>query len=251
MTDPTDDVVLVTGAARGIGAAVAAAVAATGARVGLLDIDRDGVRETARRIGAAAGWAQCDITSEEQVHDAVTALREELGTASGLVNNAGRNSYADVVSMTTQQWDEVFGVDLKGAWLMSRAVLPGMTARRRGSIVNIASLHATMTCPGMFPYASAKAGLVGLTRSMALEVGPQGVRVNAVSPGYIETDLLAEYFAQEQPHVRQEAVAKHILGRLGTPEQVASVVAFLLSDAAGFVTGADWAVDGGVSARFA
>ncbi|WP_405406192.1 SDR family NAD(P)-dependent oxidoreductase [Streptomyces sp. NBC_01104] len=251
MTDPTDDVVLVTGAARGIGAAVAAAVAATGARVGLLDIDRDGVRETARRIGAAAGWAQCDITSEDQVHDAVTALREELGTASGLVNNAGRNSYADVVSMTTQQWDEVFGVDLKGAWLMSRAVLPGMTARRRGSIVNIASLHATMTCPGMFPYASAKAGLVGLTRSMALEAGPQGVRVNAVSPGYIETDLLAEYFAQEQPHVRQEAVAKHILGRLGTPEQVASVVAFLLSDAAGFVTGADWAVDGGVSARFA
>ncbi|MCX5143905.1 SDR family NAD(P)-dependent oxidoreductase [Streptomyces sp. NBC_00338] len=251
MTDPTDDVVLVTGAARGIGAAVAAAVAATGARVGLLDIDRDGVRETARRIGPAAGWAQCDITSEEQVHDAVTALRGELGTASGLVNNAGRNSYADVVSMTTQQWDEVFGVDLKGAWLMSRAVLPGMTARRRGSIVNIASLHATMTCPGMFPYASAKAGLVGLTRSMALEAGPQGVRVNAVSPGYIETDLLAEYFAQEQPHVRQEAVAKHILGRLGTPEQVASVVAFLLSDAAGFVTGADWAVDGGVSARFA
>ncbi|WP_399126984.1 SDR family NAD(P)-dependent oxidoreductase [Streptomyces sp. ITFR-6] len=103
----------------------------------------------------------------------------------------------------------------------------------------------------MFPYASAKAGLVGLTRSMALEVGPRGVRVNAVSPGYIETDLLAEYFEQEQPDVRREAESKHILGRLGTPEQVASVVAFLLSDAAGFVTGADWAVDGGVSARFA
>ncbi|MGW1128034.1 SDR family NAD(P)-dependent oxidoreductase [Streptomyces sp. NPDC002526] len=251
MNDPADDVVLVTGAARGIGAAVAAAVAAAGARVGLLDIDGDGVRETARRIGPAAGWAHCDITDEDQVHNAVTALREELGAVTGLVNNAGRNSYADVVSMTTQQWDEVFGVDLKGAWLMARAVLPGMTDRRRGSIVNIASMHATMTCPGMFPYASAKAGLVGLTRSMALEVGPQGVRGNAVSPGYIETDLLAEYFAQEKPDVRRDAVAKHVLGRLGTPEQVASVVAFLLSDAAGFVTGADWAVDGGVSARFA
>ncbi|MFF3259765.1 SDR family NAD(P)-dependent oxidoreductase [Streptomyces sp. NPDC002932] len=251
MIDLTDDVVLVTGAARGIGAAVATAAAAAGARVGLLDIDGDGARRTARLIGEAAGWAECDITSEDQVHDAVTALSTELGPATGLVNNAGRNSYADVVTMTTQQWDEVFGVDLKGAWLMARAVLPGMTDRGRGAIVNIASMHATMTCPGMFPYASAKAGLVGLTRSMALEVGPRGVRVNAVSPGYIETDLLAEYFEQEQPDVRREAVAKHILGRLGTPEQVASVVAFLLSDAAGFVTGADWAVDGGVSARFA
>ncbi|MEU8703241.1 SDR family oxidoreductase [Streptomyces sp. NPDC048680] len=251
MIDLTDEVVLVTGAARGIGAAVATAAAAAGARVGLLDIDADGVRKTAERIGPAAGWAECDITCEDRVQDAVVALREKLGPATGLVNNAGRNSYADVVSMTTLQWDEVFGVDLKGAWLMARAVLPGMTARGRGAIVNIASMHATMTCPGMFPYASAKAGLVGLTRSMALEVGPQGVRVNAVSPGYIETDLLAEYFAQERPDVRREAVGKHILGRLGTPEQVASVVMFLLSDAAGFVTGADWAVDGGVSARFA
>ncbi|MFF3176898.1 SDR family NAD(P)-dependent oxidoreductase [Streptomyces sp. NPDC057900] len=251
MIDLTDDVVLVTGAARGIGAAVATAAAAAGARVGLLDIDGDGARRTARLIGEAASWAECDITSEDQVQDAVTALSAALGPATGLVNNAGRNSYADVVTMTTQQWDEVFGVDLKGAWLMARAVLPGMTDRGRGAIVNIASMHATMTCPGMFPYASAKAGLVGLTRSMALEVGPRGVRVNAVSPGYIETDLLAEYFEQEEPDVRREAVAKHILGRLGTPEQVASVVAFLLSDAAGFVTGADWAVDGGVSARFA
>ncbi|MFJ1895056.1 MULTISPECIES: SDR family NAD(P)-dependent oxidoreductase [unclassified Streptomyces] len=251
MIDLTDDVVLVTGAARGIGAAVATAAAAAGARVGLLDIDGDGARRTARLIGPAASWAECDITSEGQVQDAVTALGRELGPATGLVNNAGRNSYADVVTMTTQQWDEVFGVDLKGAWLMARAVLPGMTDRGRGAIVNIASMHATMTCPGMFPYASAKAGLVGLTRSMALEVGPRGVRVNAVSPGYIETDLLAEYFEQERPDVRREAESKHILGRLGTPEQVASVVAFLLSDAAGFVTGADWAVDGGVSARFA
>ncbi|NED88342.1 SDR family oxidoreductase [Streptomyces sp. SID11233] len=251
MIDLTDDVVLVTGAARGIGAAVATAAAAAGARVGLLDIDGEGARRTARLIGTAASWAECDITSEDQVRAAVTALGAELGPATGLVNNAGRNSYADVVTMTTQQWDEVFGVDLKGAWLMARAVLPGMTDRGRGAIVNIASMHATMTCPGMFPYASAKAGLVGLTRSMALEVGPRGVRVNAVSPGYIETDLLAEYFEQEQPDVRREAVSKHILGRLGTPEQVASVVAFLLSDAAGFVTGADWAVDGGVSARFA
>ncbi|WP_399126183.1 SDR family NAD(P)-dependent oxidoreductase [Streptomyces sp. ITFR-6] len=129
MIDLTDDVVLVTGAARGIGAAAATAAAAAGARVGLLDIDGDGARRTAHLIGEAASWAECDITSEDQVHDAVTALSAELGPVTGLVNNAGRNSYADVVTMTTQQWDEVFGVDLKGAWLLARAVLPGMTDR--------------------------------------------------------------------------------------------------------------------------
>ncbi len=251
MIDLSGHTVLVTGAARGIGAAIATALVGAGARVGLLDIDGDGVGHLAERLGPDAAPATCDITDERQIAHAVAALREHLGPATGLVNNAGRNAYADPVAMTVDQWDEVFGVDLKGAWLMARAVLPDMLAAHRGAIVNIASMHAALTCPGMFPYAAAKSGLVGLTRSLALEVGPKGVRVNSVSPGYIETDLLAEYFTHHPPQVRQEALDKHVLGRLGTPEDVAAVVTFLLSDAAGFVTGADWPVDGGVSARFA
>ncbi|MCX4538823.1 SDR family oxidoreductase (plasmid) [Streptomyces sp. NBC_00841] len=251
MIDLSLDVVLVTGAARGIGAAVAEQVAAAGARVGLLDIDADGVRDEASHIGPAAAWAVCDITDEEQVATAVSALADQLGPATGLVNNAGRNAYADPVAMTTDEWNMVFDVDLKGAWLMARATLPAMKAAGRGSIVNIASMHAALTCPNMFPYAAAKSGLVGLTRSLALETGPHQIRVNAVSPGYIETALLAEYFDHEPPATRRQALDKHILGRLGTPGQVATVVTFLLSDAAAFVTGADWAVDGGVSARFA
>lgn len=251
MIDLSLDVVLVTGAARGIGAAVAEQVAAAGARVGLLDIDADGVRDEASHIGPAAAWAVCDITDEEQVATAVSALADQLGPATGLVNNAYRNAYADPVAMTTDEWNMVFDVDLKGAWLMARATLPAMKAAYRGSIVNIASMHAALTCPNMFPYAAAKSGLVGLTRSLALETGPHQIRVNAVSPGYIETALLAEYFDHEPPATRRQALDKHILGRLGTPGQVATVVTFLLSDAAAFVTGADWAVDGGVSARFA
>ncbi|MFJ4674288.1 MULTISPECIES: SDR family NAD(P)-dependent oxidoreductase [unclassified Kitasatospora] len=251
MIDLSGHTVLVTGAARGIGAAIATTLVGAGARVGLLDIDGDGAARLADRLGPATAAAACDITDEARVATAVAALRERLGPATGLVNNAGRNSYADPVAMTVDQWEEVFGVDLKGAWLVARAVLPDLLDRGSGSIVNIASMHASLTCPGMFPYAAAKSGLVGLTRSLALEVGPRGVRVNAVSPGYIETDLLAEYFAQNPPQVRREALDKHILGRLGTPGDIAAVVAFLLSDLSGFVTGADWPVDGGVSARFA
>ncbi|WP_329127135.1 SDR family NAD(P)-dependent oxidoreductase [Streptomyces sp. NBC_01465] len=251
MIDLSGHTVLVTGAARGIGAAIATTLVGAGARVGLLDIDGEGAARLADRLGPDAAAAACDITDETLVAASVATLRDHIGPATGLVNNAGRNSYADPVAMTVDHWDEVFGVDLKGAWLVARSVLPDLLARGHGSIVNIASMHASLTCPGMFPYAAAKSGLVGLTRSLALEVGPRGIRVNSVSPGYIETDLLAEYFAQHPPQVRQDALDKHILGRLGTPEDVAAVVAFLLSDASGFVTGADWPVDGGVSARFA
>ncbi|WP_329059407.1 SDR family oxidoreductase [Streptomyces sp. NBC_01453] len=250
MIDLTGRTVYVTGAARGIGAAIARTLASAGGRVGLLDVDAERLAATADALGPSVAYAVCDITDPEQIAQAAARLQRALGPASGLVNNAGRNAYADPVQMTTDEWEEVFDVDLKGAWLMARAVLPGMKAAGGGSIVNIASLHASQTCRGMFPYAATKAGLVGLTRSLALEVGAHGVRVNAVSPGYIETDLLTEYFGHHPPDVRKAALHKHILGRLGTPSDVAAVVAFLLSDLSGFVTGADWAVDGGLSARF-
>ena len=176
--------------------------------------------------------------------------RAALGPVTGLVNNAGRNSYADPIAMTEAQWDDVLSVDLKSAWLVARAVLPEMIAARRGSIVNIASLHADMTYPGMFPYAAAKSGLVGLTRSLALEMGPHQVRVNALSPGYTETSLVSDFFERSDPALRAKVLEVHPMGRMAQPLEIANCVAFLLSDEASFVTGANWRVDGGLGARF-
>ena len=153
--------------------------------------------------------------------------------------------------MTEDEWEDVFAVDLKSAWLVARAVLPGMKAAKRGAIVNIASLHADMTYPGMFPYAAAKSGLVGLTRSLALEVGRDGIRVNALSPGYVETALVKEFFARAEASLREKVLAVHPLGRIAAPAEIANCAVFLLSDEASFVTGADWRVDGGLGARFA
>lgn len=238
--------ILVTGAARGIGAAIASTCLAQGAKVSGLDIIAfDGTIEDAM----FTAWA--DVCDAGEVAAAYNAAVKRHGPVTGLVNNAGRNSYADPVTMSDAEWDAVFAVDLKAAWILARTVLPAMIAARRGSIVNIASIHADMTYPGMFPYAAAKAGLVGLTRSLALEVGKHQIRVNALSPGYTETTLVHEFFERAEPGTREQVLGVHPLGRMAQPREIASCVAFLLSDETSFVTGANWRVDGGLSARFA
>ena len=245
--------VLVTGGARGIGAAIAGKALAEGALVSIIDIDEAAGRELVVALGAGkrASFNAGDVRHAADIARALEAATKAFGPVSCLVNNAGRNVYADPATMTEQEWEDVFAVDLKSAWLAARAVLPGMKAANRGAIVNIASLHADLTYPGMFPYAAAKSGLVGLTRSLALEVGPWQIRVNALSPGYVETALVAEFFDRNGPALREKVLAAHPLGRLGTPLEIANCVVFLLSDEASFVTGANWRVDGGLGARFA
>ncbi len=245
--------IVVTGGSRGIGAAIVEKCLGEGARASWIDIDEPAGHERIAALGTPERtyFAIGDVRSAADIarfHEAAVA---RLGPVTGLVNNAGRNSYADPVAMTEAQWDDVFGVDLKSAWLMARTVLPAMIAAKQGSIVNIASVHADMTYKGMFPYAAAKSGLVGLTRSLALEVGPHQIRVNAVSPGYTETHLVKEFFELNPPELRETVVGVHPMGRIGTPIEIANVVAFLLSDEASFVTGANWRVDGGLTSRFA
>jgi NAD(P)-dependent dehydrogenase (short-subunit alcohol dehydrogenase family) len=245
--------ILVTGAARGIGAGIAEAIVAAGGAVALLDIDPVGA-ETAAALAdrGDAYFVQCDVRSLAEVERAVSEAEQALGGLDGLANNAGVNAYFDAVAMTEDEWDSVFAVDLKAAWMLAKAALPGLIARR-GAIVNISSIQARLTIRGFFPYAAAKAGLEGLTRSLALDYAPVGVRVNAVAPGYTDTRLMEEWLGlqDDAAETLRSVLASIPLGRMATPREIGEAVAFLLSEQASAITGATLAVDCGTGARFA
>ena len=169
---------------------------------------------------------------------------------SGVVNNAGVNSHADPVTMTDKEWDDFFAIDMKPVWLTAKLALPAMRKAKGGSIVNICSIHGRLTYPGFFPYGAAKSAVLGLTRNLALDEGKHEIRVNAVSPGYILTDLTKTWLNGEAGRT-ERANSIQPLGRMGEPIEIAKVVTFLLSDKSTYVSGSDWAVDGGLGARIA
>jgi NAD(P)-dependent dehydrogenase (short-subunit alcohol dehydrogenase family) len=220
------------------------------------DLPGAGGDDTVRELTSAGfdtAFVPADITREAEVASLVAAAVSRHGATDVLVNNAGINAYFDAATMTAAEWDSVFAVDLKGAWLCAKHVLPHMKRQRRGSIVNIASIHAQLTMAGMFPYAAAKSGLVGLTRSLALDCAPDNIRVNAVLPGWTRTRLVEEWFRmQPDPAAAEQGVlAVHPGGRIASPAEIANVVAFVASDEASAMTGASVAVDCGLSVRFA
>ena len=244
---------LVTGGAQGIGRAIVEKLAREGARVTFVDLEEAAGAAVARELGGEVAFRRADVTREREVKDATEEIVRRAGRLDVLVNNAGVNAYFDATAMTEAEWDAVFAVDLKGAWLCAKHALPAMKRAGGGSIVNIASIHASLTIAGMFPYAAAKSGLVGLTRSLALDHAPDNIRVNAVLPGWTRTRLIEEWF-RKQPdpaEAEREVLAVHPLGRLSTPMEVANLVAFVASDEASAITGAALAVDGGLGVRFA
>jgi NAD(P)-dependent dehydrogenase (short-subunit alcohol dehydrogenase family) len=248
-------IALVTGAARGIGAAITVRLASEGYGVGMIDIDEQAGQQLADSLtmaGLSVRFMTADASQRKDVLFAVEHLMSKFGRLDTLINNAGRNSYFDAITMTDGDWDSTFDVDLKASWLTSQAALPHLIDSGQGSIVNITSIHGKLTTPGMFPYAAAKSALEGLTRSLAVDYGPRGVRVNAVAPGWTRTSLVVEWLRKQPNAVEamEKMNAAHPLGFIAEPEDIAAVVAFLASDDARAVTGAVYAVDCGLSVQF-
>lgn len=247
------EVAVVTGGSRGIGRAIVELFLEEGASVAFCGRDEEAGRQAAADLRAPeqAAFQAADVASEGDVAGLIDMCVERFGPPTVLVNNAGVNANYDAVEMSGEEWDRFFAVDLKAAWLVAKQVLPHMRRAGRGSIVNISSLHAFVTLEGFFPYAAAKSGLLGLTRSLALDYGRHGIRVNVVAPGFIRTRLVQESIDRSDDTAAAEAkmVAGVALGRIGAPEEVAKAVRFLASDDASYITGASLVVDGGLTAR--
>jgi 3-oxoacyl-[acyl-carrier protein] reductase len=242
VTESHSRVAIVTGAGRGIGAAVAKRLAADGFAIGLLDLDEAGVKKGAEAIVADGGKAigvALDVSDAERVDTAVARVAEELGAPTVLINNAGITRDNLLFKMTEQDWDSVIGVHLRGSFLMSRAVQKHQTAQGWGRIVNLSSTSA-LGNRGQVNYSAAKAGLQGFTKTLAIELGKFGVTANAIAPGFIATDMTAataDRMGISFEDFKKAAAEQIPVRRVGTPEDIANLAAFLVSEEAGFISG--------------
>ena len=245
-------VIIITGAAHGIGKAIAECAAAEGASLIIADI-ADSIADCASALqerGVEAQPAVFDVRDAAAWSNMVEQVLERHGRIDGLVNNAGVNVMYEPLAMPEAEWDRCLDVDLRGSWNGCRAVLPSMKANGAGSIVNIASVHGSQIIPGSFPYPVAKHGLIGLTRALGVEYAPAGIRVNAISPGYIETRLCQIYWEEQGDTQAARACTEKMIPmrRVGQPEEVGMTAVFLLSDEARFIAAENLVIDGGRSA---
>jgi len=238
-------VAIVTGAARGIGRAIVEKLAAGGADIGLCDLKEEWLADTAAAVCALGRRSVCvgvDVANQEGVNAAVARIAESLGKVDILVNNAGITRDTLLVRMSEEDWDAVLNVNLKGAFLFTRAVAKLMMKQRSGVIVNMASIIGLIGNAGQCNYAASKAGLIALTKSAAKELASRNVRVNAVAPGFIQTKM-TEVLAED---VKARMLGAIPMGRLGSPEDVADAVVFLAGDGSGYMTGQVLNVSGGM-----
>jgi glucose 1-dehydrogenase len=249
MTRLKDKVAIVTGAANGIGLACAKAFAREGAQVMLADVDEKHGKAEAKKIGSRARFIACDVGDARQVSDMVAATVDAFGRVDTLVNNAGIIHTAEFLEISERDFDRVLRVNLKGAFLVGQAAAKQMVKQgkaKRGdyAIVNMSSVNAVLAIPNQVPYVIAKGGMNQLTRVMALALAKHGIRVNAIGPGTIGTEL-AKKAVMESADAKRRILSRTPLGRLGDPDEVASVAVFLASDEASYMTGQTVYPDGG------
>ena len=241
----TDQVVIVTGASRGIGREIALGFAREGATVACVATTLGGAEGSVAAIEAEGGKAKayaCDVSDSASVAALFEGVLADFGTPSVLVNNAGITRDTLMMRMKDEDWDRVVDINLKGAFLTIRAAAKSMMKARYGRIINISSVVGLSGAGGQVNYAASKAGLIGLTKSVAKEIGSRNITCNAVAPGFIETDMTGDLPAEFRTHVEKTAPA----GRLGTPADIAPAVLFLASREAAYITGQTLTVDGGL-----
>ncbi|MBY5444466.1 SDR family oxidoreductase [Rhizobium leguminosarum] len=244
--------ILITGAAQGIGLAIAKASMREGAAVFLVDRDAALLVKTAKdlqRSGGRLGYLPADITDSGTITTLVAQANEEIGQLNALVNNAGVNVFAEPLETTDEEWNRCFDVNLKGAWNCCRAVLPGLIEQGGGVILNIASTHAFTIIPHTFPYPLAKHALLGMTKSLGLEYAARNIRVNALAPGYVSTQKVIDYWNgfPDPEAAKAETMKLHPGGRIATPEEIAMAAVFMISDECPFINATCLTIDGGLS----
>lgn len=247
-------VIIVTGGGQGIGRAISLAFAREGAHVAVVDIDAEAGEECRRLVeeeGGSALFVETDVAGEASVNKMIDAVTERFGGIDGLINNAGIGGFGSLYEPdAVARFDRVLAVNLRGTYLCARAVAPVMRQRGGGAIINIASTRALMSEPGSEPYAASKGGILALTHALAVSLGPDGIRVNAISPGWIEVSEWQKSAVVRPAELRPVDHAQHPAGRVGRPEDIARACLFLASgEEAGFLTGQNLVIDGGMTVK--
>ncbi len=243
-------VAVISGGSRGLGKAMAVALAAEGARVALVARDQEKMDQTAAEIKAAGGEARpfrADVTDEEQVAMVERGVAEAFGHADILINNAGINIRRELTQFTVDEWNRVMSSNVTSAFLMSRAFVPHMKGRGYGRVINMTSIMSHVSLPGRTAYSASKSALLGMTKALALELAPEQITVVAISPGPFATEMNIPLL--QNPEINQQFVSKIALGRWGKVEEIGRLAVFLCSDDAGFITGTDILIDGGWCAQ--
>ena len=247
-------VVIVTGSGSGIGKTTAIKFAQEGAKVVIADIDAKNGETVSDKINKSNGSAlfiKTNVANFETVNQMVDITLNEFGSPDILINNAGINVFGEPLNMPDSEWKKAFSVDLDGVWFGCKAVLPHMLKKNKGTIVNVASVHGIQIIPNCFPYPVAKHGVIGLTKALAVDYASKGIKINSISPGYIDTPIVERFFkTKPDPEAaRKEAENHQPIKRMGTTDEIANTIMFMSSDECNYMIGANIIVDGGITLR--